>query len=152
MIKFMYSSYMTKQDLFPENILVGLSRFGSILAILRVLMSVMNWINRRQFERRVSEFMHKEKADGLQESEVPDGSSLAGDIYKRKKFNIQDDEEINVNDTLLNESTTLTQNGLPKVEESDIKKRYSIEMFEDLIQTVVKLKLRVSQLESAVMH
>jgi hypothetical protein len=107
-------------------------------------MSVMNWINRRQFERRVSEFMHKEKAEGLQESEVPDGCSLAGDIYRRNKFSIQEDEEINVNDSLLNETTTLSQNGFPKGEETDIKKRYSIEMFEDLIQTVVKLKQRVS--------
>ena len=147
----MYSSYMTKQELFPENILVGLSRFGSILAILRVLMSVMNWINRRQFERRVTEFMHKEKAEDLQESDIPDGSSLNQDIYRRKTFNIQD-EEINVNDSLLNETTTLSQNGFPKSEETDIKKRYSIEMFEDLIQTVAKLKLRVSQLESAGMH
>ena len=147
----MYSSYMTKQDLFPENIIVGLSRFGSILAILRVLMSVMNWINQRQFERRVSEFMHKEKAEDLQESSAPDGSSLNQDIYRRKTFKIHD-EEINVNDSLLFESTNLSQNSLPKVEETDIKKRYSIEMFEYLIQTVVKLKLEVSQLKSAAMH
>jgi hypothetical protein len=137
---------MTKQDLAPESIIVGLARLGSIIAIIRALMSVMAWINQRQFERKITKFMHKEKAEGLQESEVPDGSSLAGDIYRRKKFNIQDDEEINVNDNLLNESTTLSQNDLPKVEETDIKKRYSIEMFEDLIQTVAKMKLQISKL------
>jgi hypothetical protein len=112
----------------------------------------MNWINQRQFERKITKFMQKEKAVGLQESGEPEGSTLAGDIYRRKKFNIQDDEEINVNDSLLNETTTISQNGFPKVKEGDIKKRYSIEMFEDLIQMVVKLKLRVSQLESAAMH
>jgi hypothetical protein len=137
---------MTKQDLAPESIIVGLARLGSIIAIIRALMSVMAWINQRQFERKITKFMHREKAEGLQESEVPDGSSLAGDIYRRKKFNIQDDEEINVNDNLLNESTTLSQNDLPKVEETDIKKRYSIEMFEDLIQTVAKMKLQISKL------
>jgi hypothetical protein len=137
---------MTKQDLAPESIIVGLARLGSIIAIIRALMSVMAWINQRQFERKITKFMHKEKAEGLQESEVPDGSSLAGDIYRRKKFNIQDDEEINVNDNLLNDSTTLSQNDLPKVEETDIKKRYSIEMFEDLIQTVAKMKLQISKL------
>ena len=140
----MYSSSMTKQDLSPESMTVGLTRLGSIIAIIRALMSVMAWINRRQFERKIIKFMHREKAEGLQESGAPDGSSLSGDIYRRKKFNIQDDEEINVNDTLLDESTTLSQHGFPKVEETDIKKRYSIEMFEDLIQTVVKLKQRVS--------
>jgi hypothetical protein len=137
---------MTKQDLAPESMIVGLARLGSIIAIIRALMSVMAWINRRQFERKITKFMHREKAEGLQESEVPDGSSLAGDIYRRKKFNIQDDEEINVNDNLLNDSTTLSQNDLPKVEETDIKKRYSIEMFEDLIQTVAKMKLQISKL------
>jgi hypothetical protein len=137
---------MTKQDLAPESMIVGLTRLGGIIAIIRALMSVMAWINQRQFERKITKFMHREKAEGLQESEVPDGSSLAGDIYRRKKFNIQDDEEINVNDNLLNDSTTLSQNDLPKVEETDIKKRYSIEMFEDLIQTVAKMKLQISKL------
>ena len=137
---------MTKQDLSPESMSAGLARLGGILAIVRALMSVMAWINRRQFERKITKFMHREKAEGLQESEAPDGSSHAGDIYRRKKFNIQDEEESNVNDNLLNESTTLSQNGVPKAEEGDIKKRYSIEMFENLIQTVDKMKLQISQL------
>ena len=103
-------------------------------------MSVMNLINRRQIERRVTEFMYKEKAEGLQESDILEDSCLNKDIYRRKMFNIQD-EEINVNDSLLNIPTTITKNGLPKGEEADIKKRYSIEMFEDLIQTVAKMNL-----------
>jgi hypothetical protein len=63
---------------------------------------------------------------------------------------------MNASDSLLlNESkTTLSQMDLllPRAEEGEIKMRYSIEMFEDLIQTVVKLKKRVSELESAVIH
>jgi hypothetical protein len=38
------------------------------------------------------------------------------------------------------------------VESGEIKKRYSIEMFEDLLQTVSKMKRRLSQLETAAMH
>ena len=143
---------MTKQDLSPESMSAGLTRLGGIIAIVRALMSVMAWINRRQFERKITKFMHREKAEGLQESGAPDGSSLNQDIYRRKKFNIQDEEESNVNDNLLIESTTLSQQGFPKVQETDIKKRYSIEMFEDLIQTVGKMKLELSQLKSAAMH
>ena len=144
---------MTDQDLFPENIAVGLTRFGSMLAILRVLMFVMNWINRRQFERKVTKFLQREKTEGLQESSAPDGRGLARDAYRRKTFNIQeDDEEINVNDSLLNKSTNNPRIDVPKVEEGEIKRRYSVEMFEDLIQTVAKMKARLSQLESAVMH
>jgi hypothetical protein len=89
--------------------------------------------------------MHIEKAEGLQESDISDDSRLNQDIYRRKKFDIQD-EEINVNDSLLNIPKTIPHNGLPKGEEADIKKRYSIEMFEDLIQTVAKMKLQISQL------
>ena len=60
---------------------------------------------------------------------------------------------MNASDSLLlNKSSTLSQMDLYRAEEGEIKMRYSIEMFEDLIQTVVKLKKRVSELESAVMH
>jgi hypothetical protein len=59
---------------------------------------------------------------------------------------------MNASDSLLNESNTISQLGLPTAEEGEIKKRYSIEMFEDLIQTVVKLKRSVGELESAVKH
>ena len=60
---------------------------------------------------------------------------------------------MNASDSLLlNESSTLSQMDLYRAKEGEIKMRYSIEMFEDLIQTVVKLKKRVSELESAVMH
>jgi len=115
-------------------------------------MLVMNWINRRQFERKVTKFLQREKAEGLQESSPPDGSSLARDAYRRKTFNIQEDEEINVNDSLLNKSTNNPPLDVAKVEQGEIKKRYSVEMFEDLIQTVAKMKARLSQLESAVVH
>jgi hypothetical protein len=75
----------------------------------------------------------------------------------RKKFNIQD-EEINMGDSLIERSTAQSQLG-PIANEGDPKKRYSIEMFEHLIQTVdilrqtvVKQQKRLSQLESAAIH
>ena len=71
----------------------------------------MSWINKRQFEKKVTEFLHKEKTEGLQESSAPDSISLAGDTNRRRKFIIQD-EEINVNDSLLNESATISQIGV----------------------------------------
>ena len=72
-----------------------------MLAILRVLMFVMNWINRRQFERKVTKFLQREKAEGSS-SESPDGRSLARDAYRRKTFNVQEDEESSVDESLLN--------------------------------------------------
>ena len=125
---------MTNYVQYPESIAAGLAQFGGMLAALRGLMIVMHWINRRQFEKKVTKFMLKEKAhvEELQESRSPVGNSRAGDIYRRKKFKIQD-EDINVSDSLLNKSTTLSQLGLPTAEEGEIKKRYSIEMFEELI-------------------
>jgi hypothetical protein len=66
-------------------------------------MMVMNWINKRQFEKKVTKFMKKEKAQAeeLQESAAPLVNSRAGDdLYQRKTFNIQD-EENNVSDSLL---------------------------------------------------
>jgi hypothetical protein len=100
----------------------------------------------------VTRFLQREKGEGPQESSASEDSSLHGDTYRRKTLHIQD-EEINVKDSLLNESAPFSQlGGEPKVEKGEIKKRYSIEMFEDLIQTVAKMKLRISQLESAAMH
>jgi hypothetical protein len=58
-------------------------------------------------------------------------------------LNIQD-EEINVSDSLLNKSTTLSEMSLPTAEKGDIKKRYSIEMFEELIQAVLILRQEVT--------
>ena len=106
----MYPAFMTEQDLFPENIAVGLTRFGSILAILRLLIFMMNWINQRQFERKVTRFLQREKGEGPQESSASEDSSLYGDTYRRKTLHIQD-EEINGNDSLLNESASLSQLG-----------------------------------------
>jgi hypothetical protein len=53
---------MTEYIHFPENIVSGVAKFGGILAALRGLMIVMNLINRRQFERKVTKFLQKEKA------------------------------------------------------------------------------------------
>ena len=66
-IAFSLPMTMTKLIQFPESIVVGVARFGGILAALRGLMIVMNLINRRQFERRLKKFLHKEnpKAEGL---------------------------------------------------------------------------------------
>jgi hypothetical protein len=74
-----------------------------MLAVVKALMMVMNWINKRQFEKKVTKFMKKEKAhaEELQESEASFGNSISGDnLYLRKTFNIQD-EENNVSDTFL---------------------------------------------------
>jgi hypothetical protein len=56
-------------------------------------------------------------------------------MNRRKTFSIQDEED-NDNDSLLNKSTTLSQPSLPITEEGEIKKRYSIEMFEEIIQAM----------------
>ena len=50
----------------------------------------MQGINRRQFEKKVTKFMNKEKAkaEELHESSATLDSSRAGDIYRRKTFNI----------------------------------------------------------------
>jgi hypothetical protein len=66
-------------------------------------------------------------------------------------LSIQDEESM-ISDSLLNKSIHLSQKVLLTAEQGEIKKRYSIEMFEDLIQTVAKLKQEVSQLKSAVMQ
>ena len=58
-IRFIYPLTMTEFVQFPETIVAGLAKFGGILAALRGLMIVMYWINKRQFERKVSEFLHK---------------------------------------------------------------------------------------------
>jgi hypothetical protein len=54
----------------------------------------------------------------------------------RKKFNIQD-EEITVRDSLIDKPTTQSQLET-LADDEDPKKRYSIEMFEQLIQTALK--------------
>ena len=125
---------MTEYVQFPKSILAGLTEFGGILAVIKGLMIVMQGINRKQFEKKVTKFMHKEKAkaEELQESSATLVSSHAGDILRRKTFNIQD-EENSVSYSLLHKSTTLPQLSLAKVDDGDIKKRYSIEMFEELI-------------------
>ena len=93
---------MTEQYQFPETIDAGVAKFGGILAAVRALMIVMFWINKRQFERKVIKFMHKEKAqaEDIQESSASDAISNGGDIYLRKKLSIQD-EDVNVSNTLL---------------------------------------------------
>ena len=45
----------------PETIVSGVIKFGGILAMLRGFMIVMYWINRRQFEKKVTKFLQKEK-------------------------------------------------------------------------------------------
>jgi cytosine/uracil/thiamine/allantoin permease len=51
--------------MYPENIASGIARFGGMLAALRGLMIVMHWINRKQFEKKLTKFLHKEKDAGL---------------------------------------------------------------------------------------
>jgi hypothetical protein len=94
---------MTKHVQFPDSLVIGVARFGGILAALRGLMIVMNLINRRQFERKVKKFLHKEnsKAEGLQEPSSLVSSSHAEGINQRKKFNIQDEENIDT-DSMIN--------------------------------------------------
>jgi hypothetical protein len=118
-----------------------------MLAALQVLKIMMNWITRRQFEKKVAKFLKKEKAhaEELQESSALIDKSYAGDIYRRKTFNIQDEENI-ISDSLLHRPTTFSQLSLRTAEEGDIKKRYSIEMFEEIIQTMFTLKREVSHL------
>ena len=134
---------MTEYVQYPEGIVDGLAKFGGILAALRGMIIVMHLINRRQFERKVTKFLQKEKekVEGIKDSSKPVGSSSARDVYMRKKFKIQA-EEIDVSESMLNYSITLPQRGVPAAEEEDIKKRYSIEMFEYLIQTVARMKER----------
>jgi hypothetical protein len=51
-------------------------------------MIVMNLINRRQFEKKVTKFLQKEKAEALNEFSAPVGSSHIGDINLRKHLSI----------------------------------------------------------------
>jgi hypothetical protein len=53
---------MTEHVQFPKTILAGVSEFGGILAVIKVVTMLMHWINRRQFEKKVTKFMQKEKA------------------------------------------------------------------------------------------
>jgi hypothetical protein len=115
-------------------------------------MIVSYWINRRQFDKKITKFLKKEKAqvEALEDPNSPVEDHHAKNINLRKKFNIQD-EEINIGDYLIERSTAQSQ--LESIaNEEDPKKRYSIEMIEYLIQTVVKQQKRLSQLESAAIH
>jgi hypothetical protein len=56
---------MTRFVLYPENIAGGIAQFGSYLAVLQGLMIVMHWVNWRQYERKLTKFLQKEKNDGL---------------------------------------------------------------------------------------
>jgi hypothetical protein len=58
-IAFAFPMTMTKLVQFPDSLVVGVARFGGILAALRGLMIMMNLINRRQFERKVKKFLLK---------------------------------------------------------------------------------------------
>jgi hypothetical protein len=115
-------------------------------------MIVSYWINRRQFDKKIAKFLKKEKAqvEALEDSTSPVEDNQAKNINLRKKFNVQD-EEISVGDSLIDRSTTQSQLET-LADDGDPKKRYSIEMIEQLIQTVVKQQARLSQLESKVMH
>jgi hypothetical protein len=62
-ITFQFPTSMTYYYRFPENIGGGIARFGGMLAALRGLMIVMRWINRRQFEKKLTRFIRKEKAN-----------------------------------------------------------------------------------------
>ena len=59
-IDFLFSYLMTEQVQFPKTILAGVSEFGGILAVIKVVTMLMHWINRRQFEKKVTKFMKKE--------------------------------------------------------------------------------------------
>ena len=110
-LNFIYQYTMTEYVQFPETLTTGVAKFGGILAALRGLMIVMYMINRRQFERKVTKFLHKEKvqAEALQDSSgAPDEDHHAKNINKRKTVNIQDEEMINISDSLLNNSTNLS--------------------------------------------
>jgi len=56
-IHFIYSSTMAEHVQSPLSIAAGLAKFGGILAALRGLMIVMYWINRRQFEKKLTKFL-----------------------------------------------------------------------------------------------
>jgi hypothetical protein len=53
---------MTQHVQYPEPFVGGVARFGGILSALQGLMFVMYWINRREFEKKVTEFLRKQKA------------------------------------------------------------------------------------------
>jgi hypothetical protein len=112
-------------------------------------MLVMYWINKKEFEKKVKEFLQKQNPppELPQDSSARDSSSRIRDTEDRKTF-IAEVEVIIFKETLLNDSTAPSKIAPPKARDEEIKKRYSIEMFEDLLQTVVKLKERLNQVES----
>jgi hypothetical protein len=138
-LDFVYPITMTEHVQYPEPFVGGVARFGGFLSALQGLMFViLSWINKREFEKKVTEFLRQQKArpEGLLESSAPDSSSSAPEIERRKTF-LSENEDSIFKEALLNETTTLSKHGLPAPDKEDIKKRYSIEMFEDLLQTVV---------------
>jgi hypothetical protein len=73
-------------------------------------MIVMYWINRKQFERKITNFLKKEKAQAatLEDVSSPLEDHHEKNISKRKTFNIQE-EDMNIGDSLINSSTTLSR-------------------------------------------
>jgi hypothetical protein len=54
---------MTQHVQYPESLVGGVARFGGFLSALQGLMFViLYWINKREFEKKVTEFLRKQKA------------------------------------------------------------------------------------------
>ena len=77
---------MSETVQFPENLFDGVAKFGGILAALRGMMIVMLLINRRQFEKKVTKFLQKEKAkaEDPQETSAPAGIRIARGNKKKR--------------------------------------------------------------------
>lgn len=73
---------MTEHVQYPDTFFDGISRFGGFLSSIQGLMLVMYWINKREFEKKVKEFLQNQKAhpELVKDSNAPDSSSRAGDI------------------------------------------------------------------------
>lgn len=79
---------MTQHVEYPESLVKGVSRFGGFLSVLQGMMFLMYWINKREFEKKVSEFLQKQKRlpELLEDSTAPESSSRARDIEERKTY------------------------------------------------------------------
>ena len=67
--------------MYPESLVSGFSRFGGFKGtVLGLLMLVINWINQRQLEKRLTKFLHKEKTKALQKSSGPEDMNNTGEI------------------------------------------------------------------------
>ena len=54
---------MTQHVQYPEPLVGGVARFGGVLSSLQGFMFViLYWINKREFEKKVTEFLRKQKA------------------------------------------------------------------------------------------